>query len=557
MRPAGTAGYHTSHQQNLRVPTSIYLINPRTDVPFYFGMEVHAAYGFDKTVLLADAAVATVAALAPPDFNVTLCDEGISPVDFDTPADFVGITGKISQEGRMIALAREFRRRGKVVICGGPYASLSPGRLRDECDILVQGELENIAGQFFSDLRSGAWKREYFGDKPDLRESPIPRWDLYPNHRALSGTLQTSRGCPFECEFCDVIQYLGRKQRHKSPQQVLAELDQLYRHGYRVVFLADDNLTVYRARAKELLAAIRDWNDLRTQGRVQFSTQVSIDCARDEEMLQLCGEAGLATVFVGIETNNADSLKETKKRQNIGVDMVERMARFAANGMMVTGGMMLGFDADGLDIFERQYEFGMSLPVPMFTVTPLSAPMATPLYSRMQAENRLMEYTQPGAVLPWTTNIIPKQMTHAELVGGTQWLCNRLYRPAAFEHRVARFIDLFQPPATRRGNSKTQHDVPTREIDRERVELARQVTRLGPAEAAMAARIEKRLLRKPSALPLTLLAMGYYMQTRYMFQRSGLWNPALGEQPRPIFDRPEKMPIRVPVPTPVFSILGS
>ena len=535
---------------------SIYLINPRTDVPFYFGMEVHAAYGFGQAALMADAAVATVAAMAPPDFSVTLCDEGISPVDFDTTADFVGITGKISQESRMIELAREFRRRGKIVICGGPFASLSPGRLRDECDILVQGELENIAGQFFSDLRSGAWQREYTGDKPDLRESPIPRWDLYPNHRALSGTLQTSRGCPFECEFCDVIQYLGRKQRHKSPEQVLAELDELYRHGYRVVFLADDNLTVYRARAKELLAAIRDWNDLRTQGRVQFSTQVSIDCAKDNEMLKLCSEAGLATVFVGIETNNADSLKETKKRQNIGVDMVERMARFAASGMMVTGGMILGFDADGLDIFERQYEFGMSLPVPMFTVTPLSAPMATPLYTRMLAENRLMEYAQSGTVLPWTTNIIPKQMTHGELVAGMQWLCNRLYRPVAFEQRVARFIDLFQPPAPRR-NSHTQYLAPAREVDRQRVELARHVTRLGPAEAAMAARLEKRLIRKPSALPLVLLAMGYYMQTRHMYQKSGLWNPALGEQPRPIFDRSPQMPITVPVPSPVFSILGS
>jgi hypothetical protein len=131
---------------------SIYLINPRSDAPFYFGAEAHAAWGFGNTVLLADAALATVAALAPPDFAVTLCDEGISPVDFDTPAEFVGITGKISQETRMIELAREFRRRGKIVIVGGPYASLSPARLRDECDILVQGEFENIAGKFF--LRS-------------------------------------------------------------------------------------------------------------------------------------------------------------------------------------------------------------------------------------------------------------------------------------------------------------------------------------------------------------------------------------------------------------------
>jgi len=535
--------------------TSLYLINPRPDVPFYFGSEVHAAHGFGKATLLADAAIATVAAMAPPDFTVTLCDDGISPVDFETTADFVGITGKISQEERMIELAREFRRRGKVVIFGGPYASLSPGKLRGECDILVRGELENIAEKFFSDLRSGAWQREYIGDKPDLRNSPIPRWDLYRNERALSGTLQTSRGCPFECEFCDVIQYLGRKQRHKAPDQVLAELDELYRHGYRMVFLADDNFTVYRARAKELLRALIEWNDSRTEGRVSFSTQVSIDCARDEEMLKLCSEAGMATLFIGIETPNAASLKETKKRQNIGVDMVERVGAFPSNGMMVSGGMMVGFDSDTLDIFETQYEFAMSLPVPMFTVTPLTAEMATPLYTRMEAENRLVERGRERApLLPWATNIIPKQMSYDELVSGVRWLCNRLYHPRAFEHRVARFIDLYQGPQPRR-NPGFQGAPAPREIDRQRVELARRVSRLGPAEAAMAARIERRVLQKPAALPLVLLAIGYYMQTRFMFQNSGLWDPKLGEQRKPIFERAHTVPVGVPVPSPAFSIL--
>ncbi|HLK19912.1 MAG TPA: radical SAM protein [Bryobacteraceae bacterium] len=532
---------------------SIYLINPRTDVPFYFGMEAHEAWGFGKAVLMADAAIATVAGMAPPDFHLTLCDEGISPVDFDTPAEFVGITGKVSQENRMVDLAREFRKRGKIVICGGPFASLSPAKLRKECDILVRGELENIAEQFFSDLRAGTWQREYIGDKPDLRASPIPRWDLYSNHRALAGTLQTSRGCPFECEFCDVIQYLGRKQRHKSPEQVLRELDVLYAIGYRSVFLADDNLTVFRARAKELLTAIRDWNEARTAGRMRFSTQVSIDCARDEELLRLCGEAGLATVFIGIESPNADSLKETKKRQNIGVDMAAQVGRFAANGMMVTGGMMLGFDSDGLDIFERQYEFGMSLPVPMFTVTPVSAPEATPLHARLSAENRLTEYSQIGAVLPWTTNIIPKQMTHGDLVAGVQWLCNRLYRPAAFEHRVARFIDLFQP--TERG-SQQKSPPPSREVDRQRIEMARHITRLGPSEASMAARLERRVQQKPEALPLVLLALGYYMQARHMFNVSGLWNPRLAAQKQPQFDRAQETQGLVPVPSTPFTILN-
>jgi radical SAM superfamily enzyme YgiQ (UPF0313 family) len=522
------------------VRQALYLINPRCDVPTYFGAEVHSAFGFQPTVLLADVALPTLAALAPADFEVTLCDEGIASADLDTRADFVGITGKISQESRMIELAREYRRRGKTVIFGGCYASLSPERLRGECDILVQGEFENIAAGFFEDLRSGQWKREYLGDKPDLRNSPIPRWDLYPNHRALSGTVQTSRGCPFECEFCDVIQYLGRKQRHKSPEQVIAELDVLYGHGYRVVFLADDNFTVYRARAKELLTALAEWNDSRTEGRVAFSTQVSIDCARDPEILQLCADAGMVTVFVGIESPNADSLKETKKRQNLGIDMTERIERFAAHGMMVTGGMIVGFDADTRDIFEQQYDFAMSLPVPMFTVAPLTAPMATPLYSRMLSEDRLVDLgAEAPTAFPWTTNLVPKQMSREDLIAGVRWLCNRLYRPAAFERRVARFIDLYEAPA--RGNFR-QAQAPAREVDAERLALARHVTLLGPAEAAMVARLQRRLERKPAALPLVLLSLGYYMQLRHIFRISGLWNPALGEQLKPAFSTPRTQP---------------
>jgi radical SAM superfamily enzyme YgiQ (UPF0313 family) len=525
---------------------SLYLINPRCDEPAYFGADVHAARGLPAAVQLADPSLPTVAALAPADFEIELCDEGISPADLNHPAEFIGITGKISQEPRMIELAREFRRRGKTVIFGGPYASLSPGKLRHECDVLVIGELENIAAQFFADLRSRTWKREYTGDKPDLSSSPIPRWDLYPNHRAVSGMLQTSRGCPFECEFCDVIQYLGRKQRHKSPQQVLAELDELYRRDYRFVFLADDNFTVYRARTKELLHAIIEWNDARTAGRVAFSTQVSIDCSRDTELLKLCSQAGLVTVFVGIESPNADSLKETKKRQNIGVNMAERIQQFAANGILVSGGMMLGFDSDTIDIFEQQYEFGMSMAVPMFTVTPLSAPMATPLYSRLRAEGRLLEAeTEAPGVFPSLTNIIPKQMTNAELISGTRWLANRLYRPAAFEQRVARFIDQFVAPEPRRNSGQRS---PMRQVDAERIEMARSFTRLGTAEAAMGARLEQKLLRKPAALPWVLIAMAHYMQVRHIYQNSGLWDPALGEQDRPVFGpripmKPELFPM--------------
>jgi radical SAM superfamily enzyme YgiQ (UPF0313 family) len=234
----------------------------------------------------------TVAALAPQDWDITICEEHVEPIDWDVDADFIGLTGKVNQVGRLLEVADKFRELGKTVIIGGPNASLDPEAVREHCDILLIGELEDMAKKFFADLESGDWQKEYVAMKPDLDASPLPRFDLYPNDRALSGCVQTSRGCPFACEFCDVIQYLGQKQRHKSVEQIIAELDMLYDIGYRAVFLADDNFTVYRKRAKEVLLALREWNNNRPLGPVAFHTQGSIDAARDPEIMQLCGESG-------------------------------------------------------------------------------------------------------------------------------------------------------------------------------------------------------------------------------------------------------------------------
>jgi hypothetical protein len=281
------------------VSRALYLINPASDFPTYFSAEVFAARGLRPATYMADLATTTLAAMATPHLHVDICDENVTAIDFDHDAEYVGITGKLTQYTRMVAVAQRFRAAGKTVLIGGPCASLSPDLLRAHCDILVRGEIEEISDELFSALRAGTWKDEYVGTRPDLAGSPTPRWDKYPNHRAMSGTLQTSRGCPFECEFCDVIQYLGRKQRHKPIAQVLHELDALYRHGYRSVFLADDNFTVYRSRAKELLAAMRAWNERQPDGPVHFITQVSVDAARDDELLRMCAAAGLRQVFIG------------------------------------------------------------------------------------------------------------------------------------------------------------------------------------------------------------------------------------------------------------------
>ncbi len=501
---------------------SIYLINPSSDFPTYFSAEVYAAHGFQPCTLIADLAIPTLAALTPKDFAVKLCDQNISPVDFNTDADYIGITGKITQRGQMIRIAREFRRRGKVVLIGGPYASLSPQCLRSECDILVQGEVENIAEQLFSDLRGSCWKPEYMGGKSDLCATPVPLWDAYPNHRAHVGTVQTSRGCPFECEFCDVIQYLGRKQRHKSPALVLAELDELYRHGYRHVFLADDNFTVYRSRAKELLIALKEWNDSRTEGRVTFDTQVSIDCSKDSEMLRMCAEAGLTEVFIGIETPNELSLQETKKRQNLGMNLNTQVQQFLDHGIAVTAGMIVGFDSDNLDIFERQYEFAMSLPVPTFSLGALVAPMATPLHARLANENRLVQGGSEVAAMPWSTNIIPKQMTHAELLEGVQRLCNRLYDPDAFAERVVHFIDSINLPEMPTSAAQPSPG-PRRNIHSECMELVSRFSHLGDREKTAFERILKAIRRKPQVGHQAGAMLAQYMQIRHMYERGGIW----------------------------------
>ena len=497
----------------------IYLVNPACDSPSYYTPDIYRAMGAGSTIAMADLATTTVAAMAPADFDIRICDEYATPVDFEAACDFVGITGKVSQWGRMKDIAREFRRRGVTVMIGGPFASLTPDTVRPHCDILVRGEIEDIADTLFSDLRAGTWKTEYVGNRPDLATSPVPRWDLYPNDQALSGAVQTSRGCPFECEFCDVIEYLGRKQRHKTIGQVIRELDELYRYGYRNVFFADDNFTVYRRRAKELLDALRTWNTTRPHGPMYFSTQVSIDASGDAELLRMLADAGFVAVFIGIESPNEESLRSAKKRQNLKRNLSQEVRRFVEHGVAVDGGMIVGFDEDSPDIFARQYEFAMSTPIPIFTIGALVAPPATPLYARLAAEDRLVVDVATIAGAPWNTNIVPRRMTRQQLCDGLEWLCNSIYRPDAFEHRVLQFIELL---GTRHEPWLTKHrrsDEHVRPIELATLEMASRVDELGAAEARMASSVLQKLSSNPAAVPHVMGSLMIYLQIRWMFER--------------------------------------
>ena len=504
---------------------SIYLINPRENAPSYYSLEVLEAWNIARGVSLADLTMPTVAALIPSDWNVTVVDERLRRVDFNTPAAIVGITGKVSQRDRMIELAAKFRARGKLVLIGGPYATLNPDDMRPHADILIRGEIEEIAAGMFAEIASGKFQTEYMGTRPDLRLSPLPRWDLYPTGRVLAAQVQTSRGCPFECEFCDVIQYLGRKQRWKEPLQVIAELDVLYERGYRHIYMADDNLTVVRRRARELLEAIEQWNDTRPAGRVRFATQVSIDIARDDDMLALARRAGLSNVFIGVETPNEESLAETKKRQNLRIDIAEEINKFARHGIAVTAGLIVGFDHDGPGIFERQRDFVATLPVPLANVGLLVAPAATPLHARIEKEGRLLGHDRVGAGSLLRTNIEPKNMTYEQMLDGLRWLLHAIYEPNAFLARMERFVELAPKSKNPRYRAPNQ-------IERQ---LYKRLADMGPGERKLVRRTWEIARDYPVLRSEIMYTLMIYCQIRYMLDAQDIWRPALVGAARPQF----------------------
>src|SRR4051794_8434806 len=495
---------------------SLHIINPAQSAPGYHTAEAFADAGGGWTQV-ADLSVTTVAALAPFGWEVRVTDEAVAPIDLEAPSDFVALTGKVTQRRRMIELASEFRRRGRTVLIGGSFASLNPEDMRPHADILVTGEIEQLAPKLFGDLAAGAWSSHYDGGQADLSSSPIPRWDLYPTDRAMLGALQTTRGCPFNCEFCDVIQYQGRKQRHKNIDQVAAELSELYAHGFRDVFIVDDNFTVHRRWARQVLDLFARWNEEHAADPVRFLTQASLDVARDADLLARCRAAGMRTLFIGVETVNEESLKETGKRQNLLLPLAEAVSRIVENGIAVEAGVIVGFDHDGPDIFKTLLDFFQASPLPFLSIGVLTAPAKTDLHKRLAREGRIIgEVWQVAAGNPFETNIRPLRMDRDALLRGTRKLAIELYRPERFEQRMLNLIDRYgaADPETR---SRPARDASGR---RRALDMIRRISARGPGEAAMAANVLRQAAQKPAVLAAVLPSLVRYEQARYVLDHA-------------------------------------
>jgi radical SAM superfamily enzyme YgiQ (UPF0313 family) len=388
----------------------------------------------------------TLAALCPAEWTLRLVDEAVEILTDDDLrwADLVMVGGMEVQKAGMAEILARARRWGRRTIVGGPYASSEPERMLALADHVVVGEPDEVFGEIAAALQAGTAKRHYeITDKPDVTHTPIPRFDLLKLDRYASMSIQFSRGCPFQCEFCDIIILYGRKPRTKHPQQILGELDTLLRLGWmKQVFLVDDNFIGNHHRALELCLELEKWQE--EHGfPVMFYTEASMDLARKTALVDAMVKANFFYVFLGIESPSKESLQETKKFQNLAVDPVTCIDLLHEKGLWVTGGFIVGFDSDTEDIFERQIEFIERTAIPWALLNSLHAMPRTALYERMQKEGRLLAESQHSSGDTNPPNFRTK-MPPTVLLRGLAKTLAAIYDPKAFYERAWRSMQRWE-----------------------------------------------------------------------------------------------------------------
>jgi radical SAM superfamily enzyme YgiQ (UPF0313 family) len=418
----------------------IVLINPRFEVSMY-GLEYAMPFLHAKAVSPI-ASLPLLAALTPSQHRVTLIDENVEPIDFArcARADIVGVTGMIVQRTRMVAIIDELKRLGVFVVVGGPLATVREDFFAGRADVVFVGEAEETWPRFLADWQDGRHQIRYEpSEKTDMSSVPVPRYDLLKMRRYAFGTVQFSRGCPFTCEFCDIIVVFGRRPRFKTKAQVIAELDALRAHGVDNAFLVDDNLIGNKKAIKEVLRAVIGWQEANGYP-MSFLAEASLDLADDAEMMRMMVDANISVVFIGIESPNEASLRETKKLQNLrkGRSMKEKVHAIQRAGLEVWSGMIIGFDNDDAEIFDAHRSFIAETRIANPLINMLIAIPGTPLYARLKKEGRL----DPCDELSYGTNVIPLKMSREELQQGSLALARDLYQSSAYFGRLdALYLD--------------------------------------------------------------------------------------------------------------------
>lgn len=423
---------------------NILLIYP--EFPDTFWSFKHALKFVKKKASSPPLGLLTVAGVLPSDWGKKLVDLNVSKLrDSDIEwADYVFIGGMVVQRDsakETIALCKD---RGKPVVAGGPLFT-SEYENFPSVDHFVLNEAELTLPEFLKDLESGTPKRYYKTDKfPDITQTPAPLWELADMERYASMSIQYSRGCPYQCEFCNVTALFGHRPRTKTSDQIIFELDGLYSQGWRdSIFFVDDNFIGNRRVLKsDLLPRLIEWQ--KDKIAISFHTEVSINLADDDELMQMMFDAGFDQVFVGIETPDDLGLAECSKKQNRGRNLLEDVRKIQKAGLQVQGGFIVGFDSDTPTIFQRQIEFIQNSGIVTAMVGLLQAIPGTRLYERMMNEGRLKgEIT--GDNVNGTTNIVPT-MDGETLNNGYRQILKTIYAPGNYYKRIKTFLREYKAP---------------------------------------------------------------------------------------------------------------
>ena len=412
----------------------VLLVNPK--FPETYWSFRHALPFEGKRSVFPPLGLLTVSGLLPRSVERRLVDLEIEPLKTSQLewADMVFITGMLAQKESLHEIVERCRKLGKRIVLGGPYVTSTIEEL-PYADHIFQGEAETTLPQFFEDLERGTAKRTYKApERPPMSLAPIADFGLVNMKKYSCMSVQYSRGCPFSCEFCDIIEIYGRIPRTKSNQQVIAEFNELKRLGWRgPLFIVDDNFIGNKKNVRLLLPAIIEWQK---KNGYPFSllTEASVNLADDDDLLSAMKDAGFRRVFLGIETPVEESLKEAQKSQNRG-NLLESVRRIQSHGMEVMAGFIVGFDNDPEDIFERQIEFIRESAIPMAMVGMLNALPDTQLWKRLEKEGRLLGADATGNNTIATVNFIPK-MDVDKLIAGYQRIMRTIYKPSEYYRRA-------------------------------------------------------------------------------------------------------------------------
>jgi radical SAM superfamily enzyme YgiQ (UPF0313 family) len=424
----------------------ILLVNP--EFPDTYWSFRHALPFEGKRCAFPPLGLLTVSALLPPAWERRLVDLNVQRLkDADLEwADMVFATAMLAQKESLREVVQRAKKMGKRVVLGGPYVTSTIEELPD-ADCIFRGEAERTLPQFVEDVARGEMKRIYqASERPALAETPIPDFALANLKRYSAMSVQYSRGCPFSCEFCDIIEIYGRIPRTKSNQQILAEFDALKALGWRgTLFIVDDNFIGNKQRTRALLRELIEWR--RTRPGIGFFTEASMNLADDPELCALMVEAGFKKVFVGIETPSVESLEECHKLQNRNRDLVASVHTLQRAGLEVMAGFIVGFDSDKSDIFRRQFEFIQRSGVAMAMVGLLNALPQTRLWQRLKREGRL-EAESTGNNTDAALNFKPK-LNRDFLQSGYRELVRKLYEPRNYYQRIRTLLKSHRPTGPR------------------------------------------------------------------------------------------------------------